>query len=244
MADDPEKVISEIFDADGGYSSLDHDVLITSLSYSKLREFALMLAESPPEERMQKFLKEDPRILMGLYGWGDDSVLAFLTKPPIGNSYRADFGVLQYGQGGCFVHLIEIEPCGERLFTKAGDRAKRHNGALTQVRDWKGWVESNKQTFVKDLMTSVRGLPRYPDRAENGSFRRQDYDLIERSWRGFGGFEYPVIDYTIVIGRWAKLSSKEKKDLILQNQYDDKLAKVITYDQLARMAFERPFRKV
>ena len=173
---------------------------------------------------------------------GDDSVLAFITKPPIGVSYRADFAILQYGQGGCCIHLIELEPSGERLFTKAGDRAKRHNGALTQCRNWTSWANMNKATFVKDTLESVRTLPLYPERAQNGSFRRRDFARIEAAWRGFGGYDDPFIQCTVVIGRWSQMTQKDRRNLIAQNRHDDKLAKVITYEQLARTAYERPFR--
>jgi hypothetical protein len=235
-------VLSEIFSADTGYARNDSDTLQTTPTYTDLVEFASLIASKPREEELQQFVEQHPKFLMGLYGWGDDSVLAFLTKPAIGNLYKSDFGLLQYGQGGCCVHLVELEPSSEPLYTKAGHRAKRHNSALTQCRDWNSWVNPNKATFVRDLLNAVSKLPLFPDRSLNGSFRRRDYESIDALWRGFGGFEDPAIQCTIIIGRWSQMSSDERRHLITQNRHDDKLAKVITYEQLARTAYERPFR--
>jgi hypothetical protein len=236
------EVLAEIFSADTGYGQTDADVLASCPNYSKLAAFAAVLAVDPKEEALQQFIEAHPELLMGLFGWGDDSVLAFLTKPSVGTKFRADFGVLQYGQGGCCVHLVELEPSNEHLFTKSGNRAQRHNSALTQVRDWNAWIQPNKATFVRDLFETIRELPLFPELSLNGSFRRRDYDSIERSWRGFGGFEDPLIDCTIVIGRWSKMTHAERSHLLTQNRHDNKLARVITYEQLARSAFERPFR--
>jgi hypothetical protein len=46
----------------------------------------------------------------------------------------------------------------------------------------------------------------------------------------------------VVIGRWSQMTERDRRNLIAQNRHDDKLAKVITYEQLARTAYERPFR--
>jgi hypothetical protein len=239
-----QETLSAIFTADTGYSSEDADVLQTSPNYSEISEFAELLSANPDEETLQQFVSRHPKLLMGLYGWGDDSVLAFLTKPTIGTRFRGDFALLQYGQGGCVIHLVELEPSSERLFTKNGHRAKRHNGAITQCRDWTGWIQANKATFVRDLLETVRMLPEFPDRSSNGSFRRRDYTAIESAWRGFGGFDDPQIQCTIIIGRWSQMTLEERRHLVTQNRHDDKLAKVITYEQLARTAFERPTRNV
>ena len=243
MRDETEIILGEIFGANTGYTKADEEAVRTSPDYANMKAFARMLAEEPTEEETQRFVTANPHFLMGLYGWGDDSVLAFLTKPSIGQRFRADFAILQYGQGGCFIHLVELEPSTERLFTQKGLKAQRHNMALAQCADWAAWFHPNRFTFVRDILESVRRLPLFPDRSANGSFRCKEYESIESSWRGFSGFDDPIIDCTIVIGRWSQLSDEEKKRLLSQNRHDDKLAKVLTYEQLARSAFERPFRR-
>jgi hypothetical protein len=242
MQKDTATILSEIFNADTGYARTDADVLQTCPNYADLVSFAELLSSDPREEVLQQFIEQHPQFLMGLYGWGDDSVLAFLTKPAIGVRFRADFGLLQCGQGGCCIHLVELEPSTERLFTQDGHRAHRHNSALTQCRDWNSWFHPNKATFVRDVLDIVRTLPLYPDRSPNGSFRRRDYGSIEAAWRGFSGFDDPFIQCTVVIGRWSQMTPDERRHLLTQNRHDDKLARVITYEQLARTAYERPFR--
>lgn len=242
MKESIEATLAGIFSADTGYSRTDTDVISTSPNYGDLRAFAEVLSTSSSEEDLQKYLTENPKFVMGMFGWGDESVLAFLTKPQIGTRYRADFAVLQMGQGGCDINLIELEPSSVQLYTQDGNRAMRHNGAWTQVRDWTAWIEANKSTFVREVMETVRNVPAFPERSENGSFRRRGFEEIEQAWRAFGGFEHPSISCTIVIGRWSNLTTEERRNLIVQNKYDGQLAQTITYDQLARSSFERPLR--
>lgn len=242
MTQDPKQILIEIFETESRIARNAQDIVESSPLFQTLYEFAELLGGNPSEEQLQCFVEDNPRLLMGIFGWGDASILAFLTKPSIGTRFRADFCVLQCGQGGSRVHLIELEPSGEGLFTRSGDRARRHNGAWTQCRDWMAWINANKATFIRDLLETVRELPEYPERSENKSFRRQDFQSLKAAWDAFGGAEDPLIGCKVVIGRWAKMPAEDRRRLIAQNQYDNKLATVITYDQLARSAFERPYK--
>ncbi|MEL6744456.1 MAG: hypothetical protein AAFO68_03175, partial [Pseudomonadota bacterium] len=84
-----------------------------------------MIASEPPEEDLQKFLKLNPGFIAGLLGGPDNSDLAILFKPRIGNQHIADFALIQAHQGGAVVHLVEIFACssafGEQIASASLD---------------------------------------------------------------------------------------------------------------------------
>lgn len=236
-----EEVLREIFDREIGWFRPRDSQRIEVPSILQLEEFAELLSEDPAEEQLQRFLARNPQVLTGNFGWGDDSTLAFFTKPPVGTRYNADFSVLHYGQGGCFVHLVEIERSGARLFNQDLGQAADLRRAVKQVEDWHQWITVNRDTFVRDAVEAAKELPPYPERSDGGAYRTREADVIEQSWKAFGGWSDPGIRYHIVIGRWARLNRDEQKRLLFLNRQDNQLFDITTYDQLARRAFDRAY---
>ncbi|MEL6438030.1 MAG: hypothetical protein AAFQ80_02070 [Cyanobacteria bacterium J06621_8] len=66
---------------------------MTEEGYTDIEALACLLANKPREEELQQFFEAYPQFLTGLCGWGYDLPLAFLSKPPIGTAYKADFAV-------------------------------------------------------------------------------------------------------------------------------------------------------
>ncbi len=240
MTESTRDVLDSIFSSDTGYSEIDRGALREAPTYGEVLDFAELLARSPSEEELQVSIRDHPRFLLSMDGFADDSVLALLTKPPIGTNYYADFALLRFGQGGCCVHLVELEPADASLFTKKLSPARRYQDAITQVTDWNQWIRLNVSTFVRDLIDRAKLLPKYPEQSPNGSFRTRDSSSLEDCWRGFGGFEQPFIKFSIVIGRWARLVESERKRLVTMNR-NDRFFDTFTYDQLVRRGIERPF---
>lgn len=237
-----EEILREIFGPETGwYGTTEFE--LEAPSYAQLEEFADLLGSDPVEERLQKFLARNPQIVTGNYGWGDDSTLAFFVKPPVGNRFFADFSVLHFGQGGCSVHLVEIERSSHRLFNKDLSAGTPLRKAQKQVEDWHQWITVNKETFVHDALDAAKRLPPFPERAEGGSYRTRDSAAIEEAWQAFGGYEDPAFHYHVVIGRWSRLDNDEQRRLIFLNRQANRLHDVTTYDQLARRAFDRPTRR-
>jgi len=240
MTESTRDVLDSIFSSDTGYSEIDRRALNQAPTYGEVLDFAEILTQSPSEEDLQVFIRDHPRFLLSMDGFADDSVLALLTKPPIGTNYYADFALLRFGQGGCCVHLVELEPADASLFTKKLSPARRYQDAITQVTDWNQWIRPNLSTFVLDLIDRAKLSPKYPERSANGSFRTRDSSSLEDCWRGFGGFDQPFIKFSIVIGRWARLEEPERKRLVTMNR-NDGFFDTFTYDQLVRRGMERPF---
>jgi hypothetical protein len=210
-----------------------------SPDHTAIGEFADLLAGTPSEGDLQRFLANYPAFLIGLTGFADSSEVAFITKPRIGTQYVADFGILHIGQGGAGATLIEIEPSTERLFTSALSPARRYQSAISQVTEWREWIERNRQGFMSDLVRTARALPMWPRRASNGSFRREEADRLEQGVWAFGGYDTPGFSYMIICGRWGKLEKAERDRLVFLNSNVHTFV-TYTYDQVARQAMKRP----
>lgn len=209
---------------------------------SDLFELCNLLAGETPEEDLQKYFERNPGYLTAMYGSNDNADLAVLYKPYVGTQYRADFCVLQAFQGGSTAHLIEIESCHERLFTKALTPARRLQGALGQVENWQSWIETNAQHYSRELIRMAQDLPMLGDAVDTSKgVRFAEREDVETIWRGFGGFEAPSFSYGIVIGRWSKLTPDERRRLIERNRRSEGLS-IFTFEQLARQSNYRDAR--
>ena len=165
-----------------------------------------------------------------------------ITKPSVGTNHKLDFAVLAYGQGGCGIYLIEIKRSIENLYNKSGEPAEKLREAIKQTVERDIWLkkQSNTHTFMTDTLDYTKSLPQYPKRSKNQSFKLRSSQGIEEAWRTFGGYEYPIINHIIIIGRWAKLPEYDRK-LLLHNQHNSELYRIYTYDQVARRGFDRPY---
>jgi hypothetical protein len=208
--------------------------------YEDVNALAAVISRDASEEECQAVLRDHPRLLLGAMAHGQANDLAFLTKPAISSLYVADFAVLSYEQGGCQVTLVEIEPASASLLTNKLTPAKRLQQAMGQVRDWDEWMRSNATSCIKDMVQRVVDLPVFPAKAANGSFLIVKPPQFRSIWRDYDGFDSPVIQYAILIGRWSLLSERERARLRYLNQHDARLHRVWTYDQLARRAIMRP----
>ena len=237
------EILAQIFNPSLGWTESDQEVLRICPSYTDVEALAKLLTSEPREEDLQQFLEAYPQFLTGLCGWGYDSPLAFLVKPSVGTAYKADFAVLSYGQGGCGIYLIEIKRSVEDLYTKSGEHAEKLREAVRQIEDRNMWLKrgGNIQTFMTDMVDYAKLLPQYPERSANQSFRLRSSNGIEEAWKSFGGYDSPIINHIIVIGRWAKLPDCARKRLVYHNRDNCQLYRIFTYDHVARYGFDRPY---
>jgi Domain of unknown function (DUF4263) len=243
LSDTQDEILAQIFHPSLGWSESDQEVLSICPSYSDVEALANLLSNEPREEELQQFLENYPQFLTGLCGSGYDSPLAFVVKPSVGSSYKADFAVLTYGQGGCEIYLIEIKRSVEALYIKSGKQAENLREAVRQTEDRNIWLQkgSNTQTFMLDMLDCAKALPQYPERSKNQSFRLRSPAGIEEAWRTFAGYDRTIINHIIIIGRWAKLPESDRKRLIYHNRHNSQLYRIFTYDQVARVGFDRPY---
>jgi hypothetical protein len=243
VSETPSEILAQIFNPSLGWTESDQEVLRICPSYSDVEALAKLLTNEPREEELQQFLEAYPQFLTGLCGWGYDSPLSFLVKPSVGIAYKADFAVLSYGQGGCGIYLIEIKRSVEDLYTKSGEQAEKLREAVRQIEDRNMWLKrgSNIQTFMTDMLDYAKSLPPYPERSANQSFRLRSSKGIEEAWNSFGGYDSPIVNHIIIIGRWAKLPDYARKRLVYHNRDNCQLYRIFTYDHVARYGFDRPY---
>lgn len=74
-----------------------------------------------------------------------------LKEFPFGSNFRADFVVLHAYSGAWEVHFVELEPPKDKIITKKGVASARLNQAVSQIGDWRQFVENNKALVQKDL---------------------------------------------------------------------------------------------
>lgn len=222
----------------------DHPLNIGKMypNVDSIKKFDELLKANPREEELQVFLEKYPDMLFGLVGMGDESDLAFLTKPSIGSRMRADFGLLSCGQGGCTIHLVEIEPVNVNLFDKKGGDSMHLKKPIIQVTDWMQWIQKNRDTFIRDTIDYAKALPMFPNKSKNNSFKLKESGHIHQLWEGFGGYDSPLITYTVIIGDLNDMSKEEIKRLTLNNSTDARFYKIYTYRQIARKANKRILR--
>jgi hypothetical protein len=132
VSDEVRRVLGEIFDETGGIPDLQPKQSVLFGSFEDTIALAELLAADSSEEELQRLLTQRPQILLGAFGYAQNTDLAFLTKPPIGTQFKADFGILSFDQGGCTVHLVEIERANAQLFTQADTPARDLQTAMGQ----------------------------------------------------------------------------------------------------------------
>lgn len=70
---------------------------------------------------------------------------------PFGSKYRADFVVAMSYSFGWEVNFIEIEPPNDMVITKQGLPSNKMNSAISQINDWKLYVEQNPGMIRREL---------------------------------------------------------------------------------------------
>lgn len=189
-----------------------------------------IFSTSGGERGIHTYLKENPGLIWGMFcnvgGHADYVIPEFRFR----DKYRADFVVMQSYSGAWDVHLIELEPFDSVLFRDSDERpAKRFQGAIHQVEDWKRFISIEEQTFKNCLadaaMKSDVFQPEYNINLEPSSLagdRLRDPKTV--IW----------FNYHIVIGRSSELSEHKK---YLKASYEKtSMIRVHTYDRLLKVA--------
>jgi hypothetical protein len=147
-----------------------------------------------------------------------------------GTDYRADFVVMGPFSGGFDIQFIEMEPPIEQLFTRAGKPADRFAGALAQVRDWKIYVDKNRDIVLKELAKSAEKeallWTRWTQNKKVPSKFPSSLSPLSHL-HPKAGFNW---HYHIVIGRRASLSGEQLGKKAAFHNTDT--VEVMTYDRL------------
>lgn len=119
-----------------------------------VERFEKVIQNAGREEDLQVFLTENPFILSEQFPHGTHVVPKF----KFGAEYVSDFLVSEITSGGTFWTLIELEPANAPLVTKDGHLPKRVRDGVQQVRDWRDWLNSNRDYAVRPSVKDGLGL--------------------------------------------------------------------------------------
>jgi hypothetical protein len=129
-----------------------------------------ILEKDSGERKVSNFLAKNPQVIRWAVCRTGGHSAYVLKEFPFGSNYKADFVVLTSYSGAWEINLIELEPPDDKVITKAGLPSNKLNTALSQIKDWKGYIENFKTQFQtsitdwcmkKDLLkqTNYKGVP-------------------------------------------------------------------------------------
>jgi hypothetical protein len=105
-------------------------------------EFMRLLDTTPPEEKLQTFIEDNPILLRQF------PADRLFFKPPILTFYKSDFAVLTPQKE---LILIEIETTRTRLLKKDGYHAAQLTHAVNQVQNWLAVVNEHRLAVLASL---------------------------------------------------------------------------------------------
>lgn len=116
--------------------------------------FEKVIDSAKREEDLQNFLAENPFILSEQFPHGTHVVPKF----SFGGKYVSDFLISEITSGGTFWILVELEPADAPLITQGGQLSKRVREGVQQVRDWRDWLNNNRDHAIRPRARDGLGL--------------------------------------------------------------------------------------
>lgn len=179
------------------------------------------------EHEVTNFLAKHPNIVRWAFSKTGGHSAFVLKEFPFGCNYRADFVVLMSRSGAWEVHMIEFEPPNDKVINKDGTPSQRFNKAISQINDWKSYIERNPVQVRQDLSDWCvkKDILGFFSEEESPSNDTGDYlhDPNTCIWYHFH----------IVIGRRDKINKEQRRKM---NQYYAAPADVCTYGRLLDIA--------
>lgn len=130
-----------------------------------------LLAQEPPETKVQAFLERHPCLVPGpsaAFGSAGHGVFpsALISQPALPDFTRKVPDFMWIGSDSLSVYpiLVEIEAPSKRWFRKDGVSTADLTQALSQLRDWRAWFSEpiNQLSFVKYYDVPAHGRPLKP----------------------------------------------------------------------------------
>lgn len=169
------------------------------------------LLECNKEEPIQKYLENNPQILVAVFGMPEWAYNIVIPKFQFGSDYSSDFVIITGQSYSYWIYLVELEPATEKLFTKNGDYARRLNHAIKQVDEWEDWINRNESYFKSSLLKAIKKI--------DSSFE-ETFDHTRRF----------IVSKNIIIGRRYMLTPDDNKRRAIERR--EKGIDIVTYDRL------------
>lgn len=117
--------------------------------------FSRALSKSRSEQDFQRYIKKNrkwfiPGSIFLDYNFGHHDAYLF-PEQKIGTDYIADYMLIGKNSDGYSIVLVEFEDANTDFILKSSNsEAESVRKGITQIRDWKRWMDSNKDFFMKD----------------------------------------------------------------------------------------------
>lgn len=108
-------------------------------------QFEKVLDTAEREEDVQKVLADNPYILAEQL----PHCHYVIPKFRFGGEYVCDFLLPEMASAGTTWILVELEPVNAQLMTASGHLAERVRVGAQQIRDWRDWLENNRDMAVR-----------------------------------------------------------------------------------------------
>lgn len=180
-----------------------------------------VINSSSDERRIARYLAKNLKLVLHTFNTGNNTHL-IRHEFPFGNKFKADFCVVSGHSGGWEVHLIELEPVGQRLFLKSGEDSLALRKARFQIECWHKWIRDNPQGFRNQLA----------DDAKTGKLHDPDFDPEDNEYyrRMLLDPDYSFrVNYHIVLGRRDSLKGDDKRRR--SSYYEFNKCSIVTYDR-------------
>lgn len=190
------------------------------------RGLSSVLSSASGERAPVRWLKKNPLVLCHAVCTVPVAQYVVPELSLVGN-HKADFVVLAPSSGGWEVHFVELEPPDEKLFTRAGNPARRLQAALTQVEDWRSAIEKNRNDVIRELVESVKERDLLWDQSDDEPSDNCGRNLSDSQ---------SVIEWHhhVIIGRRAALT---RGDAARKASYwNHHRVEIMTYDRLIEAA--------
>ncbi|MBR5545213.1 MAG: DUF4263 domain-containing protein [Clostridia bacterium] len=170
--------------------------------------FLERLNSAKNENEVQNYIKNNekwfiPASLFKDYNFGHHDAYIF-PEIALGEKYRADYMLLGKNSDGYSVVLIEFEDANVDYILKTSNSESLNvRKGLTQIKDWKRWMDDNRDYFLRSINISSYGIKIPTSR----------------------------IYYCLVVSRRDKMTL-EATELRSQEIYNNPNLKIVSYDRL------------
>lgn len=167
-----------------------------------------VICSSTNEQEIQRYIKNGrkwfiPGSIFLDYNFGHHDAYLF-PEQKLGNDYIADYMLLGKSSDGYSIVLVEFEKAKTPYtLSNSNTEAESVRKGITQIKDWKRWVDQNRDYFMKNIGISQNGI-----------------DIPTHR-----------IFYYLVVSRREHMSDIAK-DVRSQTMYEMNNTKIVTFDRL------------
>ena len=176
-----------------------------------------ILDSATKENDIQQYIKNNqkwfiPASLLKDYDFGHHSAY-LIPEQPLGSEYRADYMLLGNNSIGHQIVLVEFEDINvDYAITSSNSEALAVRKGLTQIRDWKRWMDNNRLYFLNScgLSSIANTIPSWGIHYCLVVSRRARMNEVSNQMRGQMQYEIPglhIVTYDRMVDNVRKLTN-------------------------------------